>query len=195
MEEVMFQAQFEHQSNSFGNFLSEETIQYHYGKHHKSYANNLNDLIKETHYCGLPLEQIIIRSRGIDLKVFNNAAQLFNHDFYWKCLTNVKTVPMNKLRKLIEKQFGSLDNLKREYIAYANTLFGSGWSWLILKNNELTFLNTTNAENPIGAQVIPLCVVDLWEHAYYIDYRNKRGEYIENIVKNCINWEFCESQI
>lgn len=191
----MFQAQFKHQNDDFSSILSSETIQYHYGKHHVGYAENLNRLIKGTHYCDLKLEQIIVQSRGTDQKIFNNAAQLYNHDFYWSCLTNQHKEPGNKLQTMINKQFRCFENLKREYIAYANTMFGSGWCWLVTKDGELYFLNTPNAENPVGSHAIPLCVIDLWEHAYYIDYRNKRDTYIEKLVENCIDWEFCESQI
>ncbi len=191
----MFQAQFKHQSDDFGDILSSETIQYHYGKHHIGYAESLNSLIKGTRYCDLKLEQIIVQSQRTDRKIFNSASQLYNHDFYWKCLTNQYKEPGRKLLAMANEQFGCFENLKREYIAYANTMFGSGWSWLVTRDGELYFLNTTNADNPVGSHAIPLCVVDLWEHAYYIDYRNKRNKYIEELVENCIDWEFCESQI
>jgi len=103
--------------------------------------------------------------------------------------------PQGELLNMINDQFGNFEKFQREYVAYANTLFGSGWSWLVIKDKRLQFLNTSNAENPIGTVFAPLCVIDLWEHAYYIDYRNKRAEYVERLVVNHINWDFCELQV
>ncbi len=191
----MFSANFEHTENEFEPILSSETIKYHYGKHHAGYANMLNSLIQNTPFQTMTLEEIIVSSRGKNPKVFNNASQLFNHDFYWKCISGTKTQPHGKLAELINSKFGDFDDFRQQYIGYANTMFGSGWSWLILENNELKFLNTSNAENPLGTQAIPLCVIDLWEHAYYIDYRNARADYIKNVVMNSINWKFCELQM
>ena len=191
----MLSAKFEHNENEFEPVLSAETIKYHYGKHHVGYANTLNTLIENTPFQLMPLEEIVIKSRGNNPKIFNNAAQLFNHDFYWKCAGNTKNLPQGKLAELIKAQFGDFDNFRQQYIAHANTMFGSGWCWLVLEDNKLKFLNTSNAENPLGTPAIPLCVIDLWEHAYYIDYRNARANYVKNFVENCINWGFCSSQI
>lgn len=190
----MFSAKFEHTEGEFGSILSAETIKYHYGKHHVGYANTLNKLIENTSFQTMSLEEIIINARGGNPKIFNNAAQLFNHDFYWRCARSTKTLPHGKLAELINAQFGDFNNFRQQYIDCANTMFGSGWSWLVLEGNELKFLNTSNAENPLGTSAVPLCVIDLWEHAYYIDYRNARADYIKTFVMNCINWEFCSSQ-
>jgi Fe-Mn family superoxide dismutase len=152
-------------------------------------------LIENTEFKNLSLEQIIIKTRNHNPKIFNNAAQLFNHDFYWKCLKNSSKLPSAKLLNLVNNQFGDFYKFCNEYIIFAGTMFGSGWSWLVEENGVLKFLNTANAENPIGLGATPLCVVDLWEHAYYIDYRNNRAEYIKKIIMNCINWNFCESQL
>ncbi|MBR1733999.1 MAG: superoxide dismutase [Alphaproteobacteria bacterium] len=189
----MFSAQMEYSDQVLEPFLSSETINFHYGKHHVGYANTLNSLIKETEFHKLPLEQIIIQSRSKHPKIFNNASQLFNHNFYWKCLKKACNAPSGKLLSLINKQFGSFDKFLEDYITFAGTMFGSGWSWLVEENGKLKFLNTSNAENPIGSDAHALCVIDLWEHAYYIDYRNNRADYISKIVTNCINWNFCES--
>lgn len=191
----MFSATIEYSEKALEPFLSSETINYHYGKHHTGYANTLNSLIENTEFKNLSLEQIIIKTRNHNPKIFNNAAQLFNHDFYWKCLKNPSELPSAKLLNLVNNQFGDFYKFCNEYIIFAGTMFGSGWSWLVEENGVLKFLNTANAENPIGSGATPLCVVDLWEHAYYIDYRNNRAEYIKKIIMNCINWNFCESQL
>lgn len=191
----MFSAQIEYSERALEPILSSETINYHYGKHHSGYAATLNSLIEDTEFQDLSLKEIIIKSRNTHQKIFNNAAQLFNHDFYWKCLKNSSKLPLQKLLSLVNEQFGDFNKFREEYVSFAGTMFGSGWSWLVEENGKLKFLNTSNAENPIGSDVLPLCVIDLWEHSYYIDYRNNRGEYIKKIVMNCINWEFCESML
>ena len=189
----MFSAQIEYSEKELEPFLSSETINFHYGKHHIGYANTLNSLIKNTEFQELSLEQIIIKSRDNQQKIFNSASQLFNHNFYWKCLKVSNEIPSGKLKSLIENQFGSFEKFCEEYIAFAGTMFGSGWSWLLEEKGKLKFFNTSNAENPIGSNVKILCVVDLWEHAYYIDYRNNRADYTAKIIRHCINWSFCES--
>lgn len=173
--------------------LSDETISFHYGKHHVGYANTLNTLIKNTEFENLSLEEIISKSRNENQKIFNNASQLFNHDFYWKCLKPSVEMPHGKFSDLIKKQFGSLAEFQEKYIAFASTMFGSGWSWVIFKDGKLDFVNTKNSEIPHEDNLKLICVVDLWEHAYYIDYRNDRGRYLNEIIKNCINWEYCAS--
>lgn len=190
----MFSAQIVYSEDYLKPVISSETIRFHYGKHHKGYANTLNDIIQGTEFQNLPLEQIIIQSRDKHPKIFNNASQLFNHDFYWKCLKVSGEQPSEALAQAIQAQFGSFDAFCEAYINFAGTMFGSGWSWLVADNYHLKFINTTNAENPIGSGKAPLCVIDLWEHAYYIDYRNDRTTYIKNLVKQGINWAFCESQ-
>jgi Fe-Mn family superoxide dismutase len=127
--------------------------------------------------------------------VFNNAAQLFNHDFYWKCLKISSEQPTGKLKSMAEAQFVSLEEFVNQYIAHANTMFGSGWCWVIWEDGRLAFTNTQNAETPVGTNQRAICVIDLWEHAYYIDYYNDRASYISRIIKECINWKFCESQL
>lgn len=192
----MFSAQIAFSRQDLEPFLSTETIDYHYGKHHMGYANTLNSLIVDTEFQELPLEQIVIQARkSKQWKIFNNAAQLFNHDFYWKCLSNPGKTPKEKMLSLINSQFGSFDKFLEEYISFAATLFGSGWSWLVCEESKLHFLNTSNADNPLGSGAIPVCVIDLWEHAYYIDYRNDRTDYLRKIITNCINWDFCEVEL
>lgn len=192
----MFSAQISFSRNALEPILSAETIDYHYGKHHVGYADTLNSLIIGTEFQGLSLGQIILLAKEKkQLKIFNNAAQLFNHDFYWQCLSNPGKFPTEKMLDLINVQFGNFDKFREEYISFASTMFGSGWSWLIYKDSKLAFLNTSNADNPLGSDAIPLCVVDLWEHAYYIDYRNNRSNYIRKLIIEGINWEFCSNKL
>ena len=190
-----FSAQIDYKNTELIPYLSEEEINFHYGKHHVGYANTLNDLIAGTKYENLSLDEIIRESRGHDQKIFNNASQLFNHNFYWKCLKRSTSTPQGKFLQLINDQFGSLDNFQNKYVDTAVCLFGSGWSWLIEKNGKLDLINTQNSEIPHEDGVKLVCVLDVWEHAYYIDYRNDRRKYLNEIVKNCVNWEFCESRL
>lgn len=191
----MFAPEISYQENALEPILTVETIRFHFGKHHAGYCNTLNKLILNTEYQSLPLIEIIKKSRNKDTKIFNNASQIFNHNFYWKCLKINGAAPCGKLKTLIDEQFGNFETFLQKYVDHANTMFGSGWSWLVYDAGELKFINTANAENPISLNVIPLCVIDLWEHAYYIDYRNNRAEYIDKLIKSCINWDFCESLI
>ncbi|MGL1936514.1 MAG: superoxide dismutase [Fe] [Fibrobacterales bacterium] len=167
--------------------ISKETIEYHYGKHHQAYVTNLNKLIEGTEYANSTLESIIAQSTG---GVFNNAAQVWNHSFYWNCLTPTPTEPTGSLLEAINATFGSLDAFKVQFSTAAATNFGSGWTWLIKKSDEsLEIVSTSNADTPIknGAQV--LLTIDVWEHAYYVDYRNARPKYIEEFWK-LVNWDF-----
>ena len=168
-------------------FISSETIEYHYGKHHNAYVNKLNELIKDTELEKMSLASII---RDSDGAVFNNAAQVFNHTFYWNSLSSSKTVLSQKLLAKINNDFGSLDALKDEFIKAGTTLFGSGWVWLVREpKGQLAIKKTENAHNPLASHQIPIFVCDVWEHAYYIDYRNLRPKYLEEFW-NHINWDF-----
>lgn len=174
-------------------FISAETIQYHYGKHHQTYIDNLNKLIANTEFIDKSLVTIVKNSAGT---TFNNAAQVWNHDFYWECLTpKVNTLLPIALAERIKLSFGSLEQFKSEFTKAALTLFGSGWTWLVedTKHN-LTIVNTVNAANPLTLDQNPLLVCDLWEHAYYIDYRNARAKYLESFWQ-VVNWEFVARQL
>jgi len=173
--------------NSLEPFLSVETLQYHYGKHHTAYANKLNELIKGTEFDKMSLAFIIRESEGA---VFNNAAQVFNHTFYWNCLSGSKSAPSGKFLLKIDNDFGSLAALKEEFIKAGVTLFGSGWVWLVREpKGSLALKQTSNAHTPLSSNLIPLLVCDVWEHAYYIDYRNLRLKYLEEFWDH-INWDF-----
>ncbi len=168
--------------------ISKETLEYHYGKHHQAYVNNLNNLTKDNEFASMSLEDIIIKASG---GIFNNAAQVWNHTFYWNSMTpKSASEPAGKLADAIKKQFGSFDDFKKLFSQSATTLFGSGWTWLIKNHNgELEIMNTGNAGLPMkeGKQALLTC--DVWEHAYYIDYRNVRPTYVENFWK-LVNWDF-----
>jgi Fe-Mn family superoxide dismutase len=172
--------------NAMEPFLSAETIQYHYGKHHTGYVNKLNELIKGTEFDKMSLAAII---RGADGPIFNNAAQIFNHSFYWSCLGVSPSAPKGKLLEKIDNDFGSFEALKEEFIKMGTSLFGSGWVWLVREpKGELMIKQTSNAHTPLSSNLIPIFVCDVWEHAYYIDYRNARPDYLKEFWEH-INWE------
>jgi Fe-Mn family superoxide dismutase len=168
--------------------ISRETLEYHYGKHHQAYVTNLNKMIAGTEFENLYLEEIIMKSSG---GIFNNAAQVFNHTFYWNCLApNAGGEPSGKIAALINKEFGSFADFKEKFSKTAITTFGSGWAWLVKdKNEKLEIISTSNAGNPMTDGKKPLLTCDVWEHAYYIDYRNARPSYVEKFW-NLVNWDF-----
>ena len=173
--------------------LSTETLDYHHGKHHAAYVNNLNNLIKGTEFENMPLEDIILKSSGA---VFNNAAQTWNHTFYWNGLKpEGRGKPSGALAGSIDAAFGSFEDFKKTFTQKAVTLFGSGWAWLVkTKEGGLAIETTSNAGNPMTSGNRPLLTCDVWEHAYYIDYRNARPKYVEAFWE-LVNWEFAEKNI
>lgn len=171
--------------------ISEETLEYHYGKHHQTYVTNLNNLVPGTEFEGLSLEQIIGKASG---GLFNNAAQVWNHSFYWNCLSpNGGGEPSGGLANAITRTFGSFDEFKEAFTKCAVTTFGSGWAWLV-KNNDgsLALVSTSNAGCPLTENQTPLLTCDVWEHAYYIDYRNARPAYLEAFWA-LVNWDFASA--
>jgi len=168
--------------------ISAETLDYHYGKHHQAYVNKLNELIVGTIFEDSSLEEIIDQADGV---LFNNAAQIWNHDFYWHCLSpKGGSEPNGVLLNSIEATFGSFAAFKQEFTASATGNFGSGWTWLVKdSDNELSIINTANADNPLQHGLVPLLTCDVWEHAYYIDYRNARPAYIEAFWQ-LADWSF-----
>jgi len=175
------------------NVISAETIDYHYGKHHQTYVNNLNKLIAGTKYADMELTDIIKQSSG---GIFNNAAQVYNHNFYWNCLSpDGGGEPGEKLTNLINKNFGSFADFKEKFSAVAINTFGSGWAWLVQNNDgSLSIESTSNAVNPIIEGKTPLLTCDVWEHAYYIDYRNARATYVEKFW-DIVNWDFVAANL
>lgn len=172
--------------------LSEETLSYHYGKHHQTYVNNLNKLVEGTPFAQSTLEEIITKTTG---PLFNNAAQIWNHTFYWHCLTpNGGGEPTGALKIAIEHSFGSFAQFQEAFTKAAVGAFGSAWAWLVkTEAKELTIVTTSNAGTPMTAGQQALLTCDVWEHAYYIDYRNRRPDYL-NAFWELVNWEFVSQQ-
>ena len=168
--------------------LSKETIDYHYGKHHRTYVNTLNGLIEGTDLADSSLEEIILAADPGPL--FNNSAQVWNHDFYWNCLSPTGGgAPSGEIGDAISSAFGSYDAFAEQFAEAAKTTFGSGWAWLV-DDGGLKIEKTSNADLPLKHGVKALLTIDVWEHAYYIDYRNLRPDYITNFLQNLVNWDF-----
>jgi Fe-Mn family superoxide dismutase len=174
--------------NALEPHISRETLEYHYGKHHQAYVTNLNNLVPGTEFEGKSLEEVIKKSSG---GVFNNAAQVWNHTFYWHCLApKGGHAPSGKLADAINKHFGSFDAFKENFTKTALATFGSGWAWLVKNaDGSLAITSTSNAGTPMTDNKPALLTCDVWEHAYYIDYRNARAKYIEAFW-NLVNWQF-----
>lgn len=174
-------------THSLEPYISSETLEYHHGKHHAAYVNKLNTLIEGTTYESMDIASIITAAEGA---VFNNAAQVFNHNFYFNGMRNEKSVPSCELLEALERDFGSMEAFQKEFTNSAATLFGSGWVWLSMdKAGKLLIEQLSNAENPLPTGHTPLLTCDVWEHAYYIDYRNNRAKYIEKWWE-LVNWNF-----
>ena len=177
-------------------FISENTIDFHYGKHHNTYVTNLVKLIGGTELENESLESIIKKTVGDTARVgiFNNAAQVWNHTFYWNSMKpNGGGAPSGEIADRIKTDFGSYEKFAEDFKSAGFTQFGSGWAWLILKDGKLEITKTSNADTPFAHGLKPLLTVDVWEHAYYLDYQNKRAEYLDVFVKNLINWDFANS--
>ena len=178
--------------NALEPIVSEETIKYHYGKHHQAYVNNLNGLVPGTEFENSDLDTIVKKSSG---PIFNNAAQIWNHTFYFLSLTPEKgSKPSDALAKAINEKFGSLDNFEAEFNKSAVGVFGSGWAWLVkTADGKLDILKESNAGNPLTSGLTPLLTFDVWEHAYYIDYQNRRADYVAALWK-LIDWNVVSSR-
>ena len=173
--------------------ISKETLEFHYGKHHNAYVTNLNNLIPGTEFEDMSLEDIIKKAPAGG--IFNNAAQVWNHSFYWNCLSpNGGGEPSGKLLEAINKAFGSFDEFKEKFTKSAVTNFGSGWTWLVNGENGLEIINTSNAGTALTIGKTALLTCDVWEHAYYVDYRNARPQYVAAFW-NLVNWNFVEGNL
>jgi superoxide dismutase, Fe-Mn family len=172
--------------------ISGRTIEFHYGKHHQAYVTNLNKLVQGTEFENAKLEDIIKKASG---GIFNNAAQIWNHTFYWNCLSpKGGGEPVGKLAEAIKTQFGSFDSFKEKFTAAGVTLFGSGWAWLVKNaDGKLEIVQESNAGNPMRNGLVPLLTIDVWEHAYYIDYQNRRPDYMADIWK-LMDWNAVEGR-
>ena len=182
-----------YEKNALEPHISAETLEYHYGKHHKAYVDNLNKLIAGTEFEAMALEDIVRKAQG---GMFNNAAQVWNHSFYWNCLSpKGGGEPNGKLGEAISRAFGSFATFKEEFSKTAIGTFGSGWAWLVQRpDGAVALVSTSNAATPITGNDKPLLTCDVWEHAYYIDYRNARPKYVEAFW-NLVNWEFVGKQM
>jgi Fe-Mn family superoxide dismutase len=179
--------------------ISANTISFHYHKHHKSYVDTLNKLVEGTKYADMKLEEIVRATAGAneakDKQLFNNAGQVWNHDFYWRSLTPAKTQASGPLDSAITTAFGSKDELIAQLAEAGKTQFGSGWAWLVSKGGKLSIEKTPNAETPMAKGVNCLLTVDVWEHAYYLDYQNARPKYLEAVLGKLLNWEFASENL
>ena len=170
-------------------YISQETLETHHGKHVATYINNLNDLIENTPYEQISLTEIIQQSskEPENQKIFNNAAQIYNHNFFFHGMCpNCET----QIPQEIIEQFGSAENFKQQFKTMATSLFGSGYTWLVRDGEDLKIINTINADTPIAHNMKPILNLDVWEHAYYLDYKNKRADFIDSFLNNLVNWDF-----
>ena len=173
--------------------ISAETLEYHYGKHHKTYVDNLNKLVDGTDNASKSLEEIIMSSEA---GLFNNSAQVWNHTFFWNCLTpNGGGAPTGELADRINSSFGSYEDFKAQITEAGLTQFGSGWAWLVADGSGLAIMKTPNADLPMKHSAKALFTIDVWEHAYYIDYRNARAKFIEVVLDNLVNWDFVAANL
>ena len=184
--------------NALAPIMSEETLDLHHGKHHQTYITNLNNFIKDTEMEKMSLEDVIMNSSKDNSKagIFNNASQHWNHELFWKCMKpNGGGSMPKKLEDRIKSDLGSIEEFKKQFIQAGITQFGSGWCWLSISNGKLVVSKTPNAENPLIHNMKPILGCDVWEHSYYVDYRNRRPEYLENFFEKLVNWEFVEAQL
>ena len=173
-------------------YTSAETLEYHHDKHHATYVTNLNNLIKGTEFEGLSLEDVIKQSAGKNVPIFNNAAQHWNHHHFWlwqKKDGGGKKIP-GKIQELIDRDLGGYDKFRADFIQAGATQFGSGWAWLVFKDGKLSITKTSNADNPMTSGATPILTADVWEHGYYIDYRNLRVKFLEAFVDHLLNWDY-----
>lgn len=184
--------------NALDPVISANTIGFHYGKHHKAYVDNLNKLVAGTEFADLSLLDVVKQSAGKADKagIFNNAAQIWNHTFYWNSLRhNGGGEPPVALKQKMTDAFGGVEECKKELANAAMTQFGSGWAWLVADGGKLKVVKTGNAEVPLTAGMKPLLTIDVWEHAYYLDYQNRRADYVNAVLDKLINWEFALQNI
>lgn len=176
--------------------ISARTIGLHYGKHHKTYVTKLNELAAGTPYAKMDLEQVIRESEGRDAKIFNNAAQVWNHTFFWNCLApGAGGKPSGGLASRIDAELGGYDKFKQDFANAAVNQFGSGWAWLCDNVGKLEIVSTSNAQTPLAKGPKPLLTIDVWEHAYYVDYENRRPEFVNAVIEKLLNWEFAQKNL
>jgi len=176
--------------------ISANTLSFHYGKHHKTYVDNLNKFAEGTKFADMDLEGVIKESwADKNMAIFNNSAQVWNHTFYWNSLSANGGAPSGKLAEMIDSDLGGLDKFKADFAAAGNTQFGSGWAWLVYRDGKLAIEKTPNAETPLATGGSALLTIDVWEHAYYLDWQNRRPAYTEAVVEKLLNWNFAAENL
>jgi len=186
------------QENALEPVISARTIGLHYGKHHAAYVKKLNELVAGTRYAELPLEQVIAATAGNaeTAKIFNNAAQTWNHTFFWDCLRpGGGGQPPRELARTLEQSFGDYSRFKEKFAQAAVDQFGSGWAWLVARGDKLEVISTSNAQTPIAMGATPILTIDVWEHAYYVDYENRRPDFVNAVIDKLLNWDFALQQL
>lgn len=184
-----------YERNGLEPHISENTMNFHYGKHHQAYVTNLNKLVEGTEFADMALEDVIKKSSDKP-GIFNNAAQVWNHTFYWNSMKpNGGGKPSGKVLEKIEADFGSYEEFVEQFKVAGATQFGSGWAWLVLDGGKLKIVKTANAETPLATAAKPLMTMDVWEHAYYLDYQNARPNYIDVFLQKLVNWDFVEQNL
>jgi len=180
--------------NSLEPHMSEKTLDFHYGKHHQAYIDNLNKFLESSEMNTWSLEEIILKTanKSEQSAIFNNAAQVYNHEFFWNCLSpkSEDRIISDELLSMINSAFGSLDDFYEQFKAAALGQFGSGWAWLVKEGDKLKIMKTANADTAFLYGVTPLLALDIWEHSYYLDYQNRRGDFISAVFDNLLNWDF-----
>ena len=172
--------------------ISAETLALHHGKHHRKYVDTMNELLAKERIRAASLEELVRNSQG---KLFNNAAQAWNHEFYWHSLSPKRTQPSAAMRRQLEQDFGSYERFVDTFATAANGQFGSGWAWLVKRDGKLQIMATANADTPMAHGIPCLLALDIWEHAYYVDYRNQRERYLSAVIGERLNWEFAERNL
>jgi Fe-Mn family superoxide dismutase len=177
--------------------ISANTLRIHYGKHYQGYVDQLNQLVAGTPFADLSLEEVVLATAGKPehTGIFHNAAQAWNHAFYWRSLTPRGSVASAALKANIDASFGDAEALKKELATAATTQFGSGWAWLVLEGAKLRVVKTDNAQTPLTGHMKPLLTIDVWEHAYYLDFQNRRADYVSGVLEKLINWRFASENL
>ena len=187
-----------YEKDALAPYMSSETLDFHHGKHHQTYVTNLNNLVKDSDMQDVSLEDIVVKSSKDSSMagIFNNAGQHWNHILFWQCMKpNGGGAMPSELENRINSDFGSVDQFKEAFVQAGTTQFGSGWAWLSIDNGKLVVTKSANASNPLVDGMKPILGCDVWEHSYYIDYRNKRPDYLKAFLDNLVNWEFVASQL
>ena len=184
--------------NALDPVISSRTIGLHYGKHHRTYVTKLNEFVAGTQFAGMPLERVITATATSDKdrKIFNNAAQVWNHTFFWNCLRpGGGGKPSGDLASRIDRDLGGHDRFKQDFAKAAVDTFGSGWAWVADRNGKLEIMSTSNADNPLTKGATPILTIDVWEHAYYVDYENRRPDFVAAVIDKLLNWDFAAQQL